>query len=226
MPLRPELLLSAGHPIKAKTKMTAPALQTFSSPAEGRAAARRKRLFDLQRIVWEMMIERFHHVQVWNSESEDSSLIAALRAGSSYVDQIEWIGWLEPLGFRIDGVDKNEYLIMFESRGEGFRVYAARVEATSIHLPGSVRFEDHLVHRTFREQDGFVEEVVLGDVGVDRAFLVGLSMVIGLMEDCGEDEDNRLLPLIKLVSPSTAELDAIASGNPTPNVILDEDDPY
>jgi len=207
--------------------MNARAPDAIPPPSEHRAAARRKRLFQLQRIVWELMFERFRKVTLRDyDDSENADLIAALRACSLYIEQIEFIGWLEPLVFHINGVDGHEYIINFELMESGFRLFSARGESNFLTLDTEKWGHENFKQTTFREKAGFVEEVTLGDVTVDRAFLVGMSMVIGLMDPRGDDEDDRLMPLVKQITPTTEELDAIASKAPSPTVVLDDDDPY
>jgi len=216
-----------GSPNMEANPMNATTLE-FSSPlGEPRAAARRMRLFQLQKMVWELMFERFRGVTFREyGESEDAGLIEALRACSLYIEQIEFIGWLEPLVFRIDGIDGNEYIVGFELTDPGFRLNAARVDSASLTLPAEGSVREHASHTDLRGKAGFVEVNRLGDVTIDRAFLVGMSMVIGLMDQPDDDQGDRLLPLVKMITPTREELEVLAARSPAPTVALDDDDPY
>jgi len=207
--------------------MNATALEFFPPLGEPRAAARRKRLFQLQRMVWELMFERSRGVIPRESDdSEDAGLIEALRVCSLHIEQIEFIGWLEPLVFRIDGIDGNEYIVGFELTDPGFRLNAARVESASLILPAEESAREHDAQTILRGKAGFVEVVRLGNVTTDRAFLVGMSLVIGLMDQPDDDQGDRLLPLVKRITPTRDELEVLAARSPAPTVALDDDDPY
>lgn len=191
---------------------TAPNLSQPSG--EARAAARRMRLFQLQRIVWELMFERYRGVDLreYFHHNESDALIAALRACSLHVDQIEFIGWIDPLVFRVDGTDGHEYIVGFDLGGPDLRLNAARVDSSRLTLPGEGIFDEHNSTTSLRGLPGFVEVAQLGDVTVDRAFLVGMSLVIGLMDLPDDDHDRRLMPLSQAITPGIDRLRAMAAG--------------
>lgn len=204
--------------------MNARSLETITAPDELRAIARRKRLFHLQRIVWEMMFERDRNVTVQDhDDSEPAGLIAALRVCGHFVEQIEAIGRVEPLIFRIEGIDKKEYLVGFELMADGYRLFAERVETSTLAMtPEGWAWEVHQ-QTTLHGQAGYYEEMTLGPMSVDRAFLVGMSMVIGLMDDQADGDGDLLQPLIQQITPTTVELEAIEARAPTSTILLDDD---
>ena len=203
-------------------------IATENSPVgESWAEARRQRLFQLQRIVWELMFERFHGIiQQDHDGTEVADLIEALRVCSLYINQIECIGRFAPLIFRIEGTDSNEYLLGFDFAESSWRLNAARVQSNSLILGGAKWNQDNLKPTVYREQPGFVETISLKTATVDRAFLVGMSLVIELMAPQGHDEDERLMPLVKKITPTSAELTTISANRQTPIILLDDDDPY
>ena len=200
-----------------------PRIQPPSS--EPRSAARRKRLYHLQRMVWDLSFERFQGGILHKYDGiEGEDLIEATRACSLYVDQIELlIGQLEPLVFRIDGADGHNYIVEFGLGGLGYGLEAARVEASGVTLDAP---DERSTATTLRKIPGHVDVARIGDVAVDRAFLIGMSMVIGLMESTGGDEDERLEPLLRMIAPTRDELRKVRERTPAPVVALDDEDAY
>jgi hypothetical protein len=70
----------------------------------------------------------------------------------------------------------------------------------------------------------------LGNVTTDRAFLVGMSLVISFMDDRDDDPDEtaRLAPLSALVMPTDDELREIRAKLPPSSINYDEEEdlPY
>ena len=66
----------------------------------------------------------------------------------------------------------------------------------------------------------------LGKMTTDRAFLIGMSMVISFMDDGDEgsdEEDARLAPLLALTMPTAAELREIRAKLPPSTINYDDE---
>jgi hypothetical protein len=200
-----------------------------SSPiGEPQAAERRKRLRHLAWMVFNLMRERFRFLGGINHEFdgvEDAGLIDALRACSHYTQQIACSNYDELYVIQVNGIDGHVYIIQFLLFAPGISVHAARVRVTSLPLVG----QDGQVDSTYNTMDVLQEyskRLKLGKVTIDRAFLIGMSLVISFMDDQDDDpdEDARLAPLTALVMPTEEELREIWAKKLPPSTINYDDE--
>lgn len=209
--------------------MEATAPRIIPAPDQQPIAALRRRIFQLHRLVWEFTWEKMRTAALPELAErvgfEPVGPLDALRVCGHFLRQIEPMGIFDPILFRLDGVDGKQYLLGFDPRNDGLRVFASRGRTQTLSLvderPGGQGDDNWIFH----EESGSFEEVVLPAASADRAFLVGMSLVIGLMEPLDADDDEQLLPLLQAIAPSSSELAAIAAAHPSPDVQLDDDDP-
>ena len=210
--------------------MSITASETSSPLGESQAAARRKRLSHLVLMVFKLMAEwRYQGGKNHEFDGvEDPNLIDALRVCSSYTKQIGILGFSDPV-VKVDGIDGHEYIIQFSIFGPGLSVHAARVSVTSLPLVVGEGHVDSTFHTMDVLQD-YSQRLKLGKITTDRAFLIGMSLVISFMddEDDDPDEDARLAPLSALVMPTDDELREIRAKLPPSTISYDEegDQPY
>ena len=210
--------------------MIATTSESFSPRDEPQMTARRRRIAHLARIVFDLMKERY--LGGTNHEfdnDEDPGLLAALRACSLYTEQIGCLNLDEPLfNVEVEGIDGHHYIIRFSLFGPDISLHAARVGITKLSLPTSDEISSYNTIDIIQE---YSMRLKLARVTADRAFLVGMSLVIGFMDDRGGDEqedDDRLAPLLAQVMPTDDELREIRAGLPAPAIHCDEDEdlPY
>ena len=191
---------------------------------EPQIVARRKRIAHLAGIVFELMKERDQGGTNHEFDNdEDPGLIAALRACSLYTNQIGSLNFNETLfAVEIEGVDGQPYLIRFSIAGPGIIVYGARVGLAESEPNVS---EVRITHTNFDVMPGYSTRLKLGGTSTDQAFLVGMSLVIGFMDDRGDDEedDARLAPLLARVMPTNEELRQIRAELPDSFINYDEE---
>ena len=85
-------------------------------------------------------------------------------------------------------------------------------------------------HHTLNRLKEHSKQLKLGRVTTDRAFLLGMSLVIGFMDDPvqDQDEDARLAPLLAQITPTDDELREIRAKLPPSTINYDDegDQPY
>ncbi len=188
--------------------MSMPAFESPSPTGELQAAERRMRLADLALIVFTLAAER--SLGVINQEFdgvEDAALIDALRACSSYIERIGCLEIGDAFFIELEGVDGHQYFFQVSFSDSGVTVGVSRV---SIRTLKTIVGPESRVEETFnsvRSLDDCHSRLNLGRVTTDRAFLVGMALVIGFMDETGDDpdEDARLAPLVALVMPTSEE---------------------
>ena len=204
----------------------------YSPLDESQVAARIRRIARLALMVFE-----FTHARHFGGTShefddvEDADLIAALRACCFYTKHISCISTVfdrpdEPFFIEIHGIDGHRYIIGFSLLGPGFSVHAARVRVTTLSLLAPREdTEGGGTNHTLEVQQDYSKRLKLGKVTIDRAFLVGMSLVIGFMDDKDDDpdEDDRLAPLMAQVMPTTEELREIRAKLPPSSINYDEE---
>jgi hypothetical protein len=183
-------------------------------------------------MVFDLMGERVRYAGGKNigfDGVEDAALIDALRACSSSIDQIGCLDFGDPLVLQVDATDGHSYIVQFSLIEPGFSVRASRVRITTLPLVGHGGEVDSTYH-TLDILDDFSQQLTLDNVSTDRAFLIGMSLAIGLMDDQADDsnEDGRLVPLVALVMPNDDELREIRTKLPPSSINYDDegDQPY
>ena len=208
--------------------MSVTASESLPPLGEPQATARRKRLAHLARMVFDLMRERYQGGTNHEFDGiENAGLIDALRVCSSYTDQIGCLNYEDSLVIQLEGIDGHDYIIQFSLFGPEFSVHASRVRVTK--LPLLVGPEGR-VDSTFHTLDVLQEysrRLKLGATTTDRAFLVGMALVIGFMDDQGDDpdEDARLAPLLAQITPTDDELSEIRAKLPPPSINYGEATP-
>ena len=207
--------------------MSMPAFESPFPPGELREAERRVRLYNLAFIVFRLAAER--SLGVINHEFdgvEDADLIDALRACSLYVERIGCLDF-DDFFVELEGVDGHKYLFQFSFSESGVTIGASRVSISTSTLgisdgPGS--WLERTGNRV-KPLDGYTLRLDLGRVTTDRAFLVGMALVIGFMDETGDDpdEDARLAPLVALVMPTSEEWREIRARR-TPSAINSDEE--
>lgn len=196
-----------------------------SSPLdEPQMAARRKRIARLALMVFELMGERHLGGTIHEFDGvEGADLIAALRVCSSHVNHISCLPFDNSFAIEIEGIDGHSYIIEFSLLRPGFSVHAARVRVTRLSIPAGPEGQEDTSSRTFDILEGYSERLKVDGVTADRAFLVGMSMVIGFIDPEGEDQDERLQPLVQMVAPRREELRRIRAKLPPTSINYDEE---
>jgi hypothetical protein len=186
-------------------------------------------------MVFNLMAERYQGGTNHEYDGvEDAGLIDALRACSSYTEQIVCLNFDEVFVVQVEGIDGHNYFIQFSIMGPALSVHAARVRITKLSLldgpegredgPRFTMYEE-ASHNTLNVLQDYSKRLDLGRATADRAFLIGMSMVIGFMDEQGEDqdEDARLAPLVAQVVPTSDELREIRAKLPPPSINYDEE---
>jgi hypothetical protein len=187
-------------------------------------AARRNRLANLALMVFDLMIERYQSgILRKYDDVESSGLIDALRVCSHYMDQITCLPSDDLCVIEIKGIDGHSYTLQFRLHGPGFSLHAARVRVTELSLRTASPGQVSATWRRLDLLDDHSERAKLSKVTVDRAFLIGMSMVIGLMDEQGDDQDEQLRPLVQMITPSREELRRMRESSPVPVIALDDD---
>lgn len=210
--------------------MSATMIDSAAPLGESQIAARRKRLADLALIVFELiterhLLERSPTMARRTFEGEEAKLIEALRSCSQFTNSITCLPFDNLFVVQIRGVDGHDYIVQFPHHGPGFSLHASRVRVMKLSLAAVPMGEEGASSMTLDILDDHSERIKLGGVTTDRAFLVGMSMVIGLMDERGEDEDETLSPLVQFITPTREELRQRRE-NSTPPIIELDDDPY
>ena len=193
---------------------------------ESQTAGRGERLAHLAWMVFTFITER--HLGVTNQDfdgAEDPGLIAALRVCGFYAEKIGCLDYGDTLVVQVDGIDGHPYIIRFSLFDADFSVHVARVKVTSSPVVGPEGLVDDTYNR-MNILDGHSKRLKLGKLSTDRAFLIGMSMVISFMDDQDDDpdEDARLAPLSAMVRPTDAELREIWAKKLPPSTINYDDE--
>jgi hypothetical protein len=199
--------------------------ETLSPLGESQAAERRKRLADLALMVFELTSERYQgRKNPMFDGVENADLIDALRACSYYTDQIHCLVFDDSLVVQVEGIDGHSYIAKFSLFGPGISVQAGRVRVTKLPLVGR-EGQDDVTYNTIDVLEEHSKRLKFGRITTDRAFLIGMSLVISFMDDEEDDpdEDARLEPLSALVMPSDDELREIRAKLPPSTINYDEE---
>src|SRR4051812_26441301 len=207
--------------------MSASVPESSSPHAEPQMAARRKRIAGLALIVFELMKERYQGgINHEYDGVESADLIAALRVCSSYTDQISCLPpddpW-DPFVIEIQGVDGHNYIIQFSLAGPGIFVHAARVRVTNLSLLAGPKDQEDSRNTTFAILQDYSERLKLGKVTADQAFLIGISLIIGFIDQEREERNEGLDSLLKLITLRREELRQIRSKLPLSTTNYDEE---
>jgi hypothetical protein len=210
----------------AREAMSVTASESLTPLGEPQATARRKRLAHLARMVFHLMRERFQGGTDHEYDGiENAGLIDALRVCSSYTDQIGCLNYEDSLVIQLEGIDGHDYIIHFSLFGPGFSVHASRVRVTKLPLLVGPKGQVESTFHTLDVLQEYSRRLKLGAMTTDRAFLIGMSIVIGFMDEQGEDqgEDARLAPLVAQVMPTSDELREIRAKLPPSSINYDEE---
>jgi hypothetical protein len=187
--------------------MSTIASESTSPLSESQAAVQRKRLSHLVSMVFKLMTEwRYQGGKNHEFDDvEDPNLIDALRVCSSYTKLVGFLDFSDP-AVKVDGVDGHEYIIEFSIFGPSISIHAARVRVTSLPLVVGEGHVDRIDH-TMDVLQEHSRRLKLGQITTDRAFLIGMSLVISFMddEDDDQDKDARLAPLLAQAMPTDVE---------------------
>lgn len=201
--------------------MSATAPGPISPLGEPRMAARRKRLAHLAFMVFTLMRERFQGGTITEFDGvESADLIDALRACSSYTNQIDCLDFDDHFVIQIQGIDSNNYIIKFTLFDPEFSLLAARVAIRKLSLIAGL---EHSSHHTMDILDDYAVRLKLGGVTADRAFLIGISHIIGFIDHGGEGEDDRLTRIAAAITPRREELRRLRSKLPPPSINYDDE---
>jgi hypothetical protein len=205
--------------------MSATTSESLSPLGEPQASSRKKRLSRLTRIVFELMGERYHGVTNPEFDGvEDAALLNALRVCSLYTDLIGCSDYGDRFVVEIEGIDGHNYIIQFLIFSPEISVHASRVRVTNLPQVGRAgRVESTYIRKDVLDE--YTKRLKLGGVTTDRAFLVGMSLIIGFMDDQDDDpdEDARLEPLSALVRPTDDELREIRAKLTPSTINYDEE---
>ena len=206
----------------------------YSPLDESQVAARIRRIARLTLIVFKLT--RARRLGGTNNEFDDvenAELIAALNACCFYTTYASCLSNIfdnpdEPFYIEIHGIDGHRYIIGFSLLGPGVSIHAARVRVTTLSLLASREDkEGGGTNHTFEVQQDYSKRLKLDKVTTDRAFLIGMSLVIGFMDeqDDDPDEDARLAPLLAQITPTDDELSEIRAELPPPSINYGEATP-
>ncbi len=190
---------------------------------DSQSTLRIKRLSRLAFMVFGMMKERWHggtNTEFDGIESAD--LIAALRVCCAYTDHMDCLNVDDLYDFKIDGMDGHNYIIRFSLFGPGFSIHAARVRLTKLSMSGGQDNSSSMTMEVLDVLEEYSKRIKLDKVTTDQAFFVGMSLIIGLM-DIANDDDDRLQPLIRMITPTRQELREIRAKLPPSSTNYDEE---
>jgi hypothetical protein len=188
---------------------------------ESQTTLRTKRLSRLGLMVFTLMKERSLGRTVKEFDgTENEGLIEALRACSVYTEQIGCLNVDDLYDFKIEGIDGYSYLIRFSLFGPGFSVHAARVRLTKLSMPSRQENGSSMTMEVLDVLEEYSRRIKLGKATTDQAFLVGMSLIIGFMDT--PDDDERLKPLIRMITPGRQELREIRAKLPSSSTNYDE----
>ncbi len=197
---------------------------------EPQMASRRQRIAHLALMVFELMKERYQGGTSHEFDQvEEADLLTALRACSWHTDEIGCFNFDELFVIQIKGIDGHDYMIQFSLLGPPFSVHAARVRIAKLSLSDREGGE-HSTHNTMNVIPEYSKRLKLNGVTTERTFLVGMALVIGLMDDQGDDPDEaaRLAPLSNLLMPNEEEFREIRAKVAPPSLDYGDDEelPY
>jgi len=197
--------------------MSATAPEPSASPGASPMAERRKRLVALAEMIFDLEVERYRgEVLREYDDVESAGLVEALRVCSSYVDQIDCLPFDDLFVVKIKGIDGHDYIIQLPLHGPGFSLHASRVRVARLSMLAVPPGQEEGTSTILNILDDHSERINPGKVTVDRAFLIGMSMVIGLMDRQGEGEVGRLGPLVQFITPSREEFRELRERRPAP----------
>jgi hypothetical protein len=205
--------------------MSITTVESPHSPGESRANERSERLVHLAWMVFKLRAEQ--HIGDTNHEFdgvEDASLIDALKVCAYYSDQIGCADFGDTLVVQVKGIDGHEYIVRFSLLEPRISIHVARVQITKSPMVGQQGQAESTYNR-MNVLPEFSKRLKLGRVTIDLAFLIGMSLVIGYMDDQHDDPDEyaRLAPLSALVMPTADELREIRAKLSPSTINYDEE---
>ena len=147
-----------------------------------------------------------------------------MRACGYYTDQIHCLVFDDSLVVQVEGIDSHSYIMKFSLLGPGISVQAGRVRVTKLPLVGREGRVD-VTYNTIDVLEEHSKRLKFGRITTDRAFLIGMSLVISFMDDDEDDpdEDARLEPLSALIRPTDDEWREIRAKKHSSTINYDEE---